>query len=71
MTSPIQTKTINVDGVEIRYAEGGSGPHQALLLSPRPESIYAFESVWPQLTQVAHVVAVDLPGFGASEGLLF
>ncbi|ORW84660.1 hypothetical protein AWB92_02030 [Mycobacterium sp. IEC1808] len=38
-----------------------------MLLSPWPESLYAFESAWPQLTQVAHVIAVDLPGFGRSE----
>lgn len=67
MTSLIQTRTISVDGLEIRCAEGGSGPFEAMLLSPWPESLFAFESAWPQLTQVAHVIAVDLPGFGRSE----
>ena len=67
MTALIQTRTISVGGLEIRYAEGGSGPIQAMLLSPWPKSLYAFESAWPQLTEAAHVIAVDLPGFGRSE----
>src|SRR5262249_47772718 len=33
-----------------------------------PESIYAYEPMWPQLEKHARLVAVDLPGFGRSEG---
>jgi pimeloyl-ACP methyl ester carboxylesterase len=58
-----------VDGLSIRYAESedpGTGEH-ALLLSPWPESLYAFEATWPRLAEHARLVAVDLPGFGRSE----
>ncbi len=57
-----------VDGVRIRYAQS-SGPaeHTLLLTSPWPESIYAFAGVWSQLAEQARLVAIDLPGFGASE----
>ncbi|MBD1853299.1 alpha/beta hydrolase [Leptolyngbya sp. ST-U4] len=66
---PIQPQFRTIDGLSIRYAESedlGRGVH-ALLLSPWPESLYAFEPTWSQLAQHAHLVAVDLPGFGHSE----
>jgi pimeloyl-ACP methyl ester carboxylesterase len=57
-----------VDGVRIRYADsGGRGP-TVLLTSPWPESVYAFSRLWASLAAEARVFAVDLPGFGASEG---
>jgi pimeloyl-ACP methyl ester carboxylesterase len=57
-----------VSGVRIRYAEsGGSGQETLLLTSPWPESVYAFAPMWATLAERAHVFAVDLPGFGASE----
>ncbi|MCP6760427.1 MAG: alpha/beta hydrolase [Fischerella sp. CENA71] len=65
----IQPKFRTVDGLSIRYAESndpGRGVH-ALLLSPWPESLYAFEPTWARLAEHAHLVAVDLPGFGHSE----
>jgi pimeloyl-ACP methyl ester carboxylesterase len=37
------------------------------LLSPWPESLYAFEPTWPRLAKRTHLVAIDLPGFGRSE----
>ncbi|MBD3886099.1 alpha/beta hydrolase [Phormidium tenue FACHB-886] len=67
--SSIQPQFRTVDGLSIRYAESedpGRGVH-ALLLSPWPESIYAFEPTWARLAEHAHLVAVDLPGFGHSE----
>jgi pimeloyl-ACP methyl ester carboxylesterase len=39
-----------------------------LLTSPWPESLFAFRRVWPTLTRTGRLVAVDLPGFGHSEG---
>ncbi|WP_171947728.1 alpha/beta fold hydrolase [Bradyrhizobium erythrophlei] len=39
-----------------------------LLTSPWPESVLAFHRIWPFISERADVVAVDLPGFGASEG---
>jgi pimeloyl-ACP methyl ester carboxylesterase len=65
----IQPRFRTVDGLSIRYAESedrGRGV-DALLLSPWPESLYAFEPTWPRLAEHAHLVAVDLPGFGHSE----
>ena len=65
----IQPRLRTVDGLSIRYAESedpGRGAH-ALLLSPWPESLYAFEATWSRLAEHAHLVAVDLPGFGHSE----
>ncbi|MBD2021156.1 alpha/beta hydrolase [Leptolyngbya sp. FACHB-36] len=65
----IQPRFRTIDGLSIRYAESedpGRGVH-ALLLSPWPESLYAFESTWSRLAEHAHLVAVDLPGFGHSE----
>src|SRR5215471_6742655 len=56
-----------IDGVSIRFVETECRGTDALLLSPWPESVFAYEPVWPRLTETAHVVAVDLPGFGRSE----
>jgi pimeloyl-ACP methyl ester carboxylesterase len=58
-----------IDGVRVRYADSGAAHDATLLLtSPWPESIYAFARVWPTLAQHARLFAVDLPGFGRSEG---
>ena len=59
-----------VAGLSIRYAESEGQQHQSVLLtSPWPESLYAFQPIWQRLAQQAHLVAIDLPGFGRSEGL--
>jgi pimeloyl-ACP methyl ester carboxylesterase len=39
----------------------------ALLLSPWPESVFAYERIWSRLAEPTHLVAIDLPGFGRSE----
>lgn len=64
----IETRFRRIDGLSIRYAES-DGPHdnQALLLSPFPESLYAYHATWSRLTEHTRLVAVDLPGFGHSE----
>jgi pimeloyl-ACP methyl ester carboxylesterase len=65
----IQPQFRTVDGLSIRYAESedpGRGVH-ALLFNPWPESLYAFEPAWSRLAEYAHLVAIDLPGFGHSE----
>ena len=57
-----------IDGLKIRYADsGGTGESTLLLTSPWPESIYAFAPMWGSLAEHARLVAIDLPGFGASE----
>jgi pimeloyl-ACP methyl ester carboxylesterase len=67
MSTHIHPQSMTIDGLSIRFAEGGTGPQQAMLLSPWPESIFAYEQLWPRLAQAAHIVAIDLPGFGGSE----
>lgn len=63
-----------VDGLSVRFARSeartgsADGTDQdALLLSPWPESLYAYEQVWPRLSRSARLIAVDPPGFGGSE----
>ena len=68
MTSEIQMQTRKADGVEIRYAEwNAEAEPPLLLLSPWPESIYAWEQLVPRFAEAGHVIAIDLPGFGHSE----
>jgi pimeloyl-ACP methyl ester carboxylesterase len=66
--SPIKTLVRTVDGLSIRYAESEPRDKHALLVSPWPESLLAFEQVWAPLAKHAHLIAVDLPGYGHSEG---
>jgi pimeloyl-ACP methyl ester carboxylesterase len=63
----IQTQFRTIDGLSIRFAESEDRDDHALLLSPWPESLFAFEQMWPSLAEQAHLVAIDLPGFGHSE----
>jgi pimeloyl-ACP methyl ester carboxylesterase len=62
-----ETRFWRVDGLSIRSVEDGDGSDDALLLSPWPESLLAFEPMWSRLAEHAHLVAIDLPGFGHSE----
>jgi pimeloyl-ACP methyl ester carboxylesterase len=39
-----------------------------LLLSPWPESLWAFRRIWGRVAALGRVVAIDLPGFGHSDG---
>jgi pimeloyl-ACP methyl ester carboxylesterase len=69
-TQPIQSiepQLRTIDGLSIRYAESEPRDSHALLLSPWPESIYSYESMWTRLAEHVHLVAIDLPGFGHSE----
>jgi pimeloyl-ACP methyl ester carboxylesterase len=68
MGSSISPQVRSIDGLQIRYAETASddGP-TLLLLNPWPESLYAWEALWPRLSAHARLVAVDLPGFGHSQ----
>ncbi|WP_084582878.1 alpha/beta fold hydrolase [Sphingomonas azotifigens] len=62
----LETRT--VDGIRIRLRRGGGSDGIPLLLTaPWPESIRAFDAIWPALEQLGPLVAVDLPGFGLSE----
>ena len=63
----IRTQFHIIDGLSIRFAESKDRSDHALLLSPWPESLLAFEPVWARLAEDTHLVAIDLPGFGHSE----
>jgi pimeloyl-ACP methyl ester carboxylesterase len=56
-----------IGGLTVRFAASEDHSDHALLLSPWPESLLAFEPVWWQLAKRTHLVAVDLPGFGHSQ----
>ena len=63
------TRQRKADGLMIRYADSeGGGDETVLLLNPWPESLFAWETIWSRLAQTARLVAIDLPGFGHSEG---
>ena len=63
----IQPQFRTIDGLSVRFAESEPRDDHALLLSPWPESLFAFEPMWTRLAEHTHLVAVDLPGFGHSE----
>jgi len=69
---PFEVAWHTIDGLNIRYAKSGSDGDSdrvsIVLLSPWPESIFAFTSVWAGLAKQFNVLAIDLPGFGRSEG---
>jgi pimeloyl-ACP methyl ester carboxylesterase len=68
-TTAPQVDFRTVHGVRIRVADSGSPRDRTVLLtSPWPESVYAFAPVWAALAEHARLFAIDLPGFGASEG---
>jgi pimeloyl-ACP methyl ester carboxylesterase len=57
------------DGLRIRYVRSPRpSAESVLLLSPWPESVYAFVRMWPRLSERFSLAAVDLPGFGQSDG---
>src|SRR6476661_329822 len=62
------TQRRTADGLVIRYAEANAGADETvLLLNPWPESLFAWDTIWPRLAETARLVAIDLPGFGRSE----
>lgn len=59
---------MDVEGLRIRYVRSsGGGGIPVLLVSPFPESLYAYDGIWSDLSRAAPLVALDLPGFGQSE----
>jgi pimeloyl-ACP methyl ester carboxylesterase len=67
LSQSIRPQVRTIDGLSIRFAESDERDDHALLLSPWPESIYSYEPSWARLAERAHLVAIDLPGFGQSE----
>jgi pimeloyl-ACP methyl ester carboxylesterase len=67
LNTPIQMQFRVIDGLSVRFAESEKRDDHALLLSPWPESLLAFVPTWERLAEHAHLVAIDLPGFGRSQ----
>jgi pimeloyl-ACP methyl ester carboxylesterase len=60
---------VEVDGLKIRVCHCGRADGLPIvMLSPWPESIYAFRDVIPSVKGLGSLLAVDLPGFGGSAG---
>jgi pimeloyl-ACP methyl ester carboxylesterase len=67
--SPITTYFRVCDGVRVRYADTKTDSATTLLLlAPWPESLWAFRRIWSRISEVGRIVAIDLPGFGHSDG---
>ena len=66
-STSIRPQYRTIDGVRTRFAESDARDADSLLFCPWPESMYAYESIWARLAQHAHLIAVDLPGFGGSD----
>src|SRR6476660_5921652 len=57
------------DGVRVRFADTKADSDvTVLLLAPWPESLWAFRRIWQRVASVGRVVAIDMPGFGHSDG---
>jgi pimeloyl-ACP methyl ester carboxylesterase len=67
LNTPFQMQFRIIDGLTVRFAQSEDRNAHALLLSPWPESLLAFEPMWARLAEHAHLVALDLPGFGHSQ----
>ena len=67
--SPISTYFRVCDGVRVRFADTkGETGTTVLMLAPWPESLWAFRRIWDRVSSVGRVVAIDMPGFGHSDG---
>lgn len=64
--SATPTKTAQVDGLRLAYRELGDGP-PVLLLHGWPTSSFLWREVMKPIARANRVVALDLPGFGASD----
>ena len=67
--SPITTYFRVCDGVRVRFADTKADSDvTVLMLAPWPETLWAFRRIWDRVTAIGRVVAIDMPGFGHSDG---
>ena len=67
--SPITSYFRVHDGLRVRFADTRTDSDATvLMLAPWPESLWAFRRIWDRVAAVGRVVAIDLPGFGHSDG---
>jgi hypothetical protein len=57
LNTSIEPRFRTIDGLKIRFAESEQGDEHALLLSPWPESLHAFDQVWDRLAEHGHAEA--------------
>ena len=62
-----QQRKVVVDGRHVNYVDAGSGEPAVLLLHGIGASHRIWQTTMPALAAVRRVVAIDLPGFGASD----
>jgi len=62
----LESRYATIDGVKVRYVRAGSGP-PLVLLHGFGSAIYTWSEVFQPLAREHDVVAIDLPGFGASD----
>jgi pimeloyl-ACP methyl ester carboxylesterase len=69
LNAPFEMRFRVIGGLTVRFARSEEHDRRdhVLMLSPWPESLLAFEPIWWQLAEHAHLVAIDLPGFGRSQ----
>ncbi len=65
MHASISSRSIECSGLDLHYLEAGSGD-PVLLLHGWPTSSFLWRNVMPAMAQTCRVLALDLPGFGAS-----
>ena len=64
---PVQYRTIN--GLKVRYREHvRAGAPCLLMTNAWPQSIRCWDSSWDSLAGDYHLLAIDMPGFGLSQG---
>ncbi len=61
--TPVHLQLRIIDGLSIRFTESDGRNNGALVLSPWPESLFAFEPIWARLDDHGHPAAIDLPTF--------
>ena len=62
----MQVEKVEAAGLQLAYREQGSGP-PVLLLHGWPTSSFLWRNVMPPIAERNRVIALDLPGFGASD----
>ena len=65
MPTTTTVRTVRVDDLDIGYRELGAGP-AVLLVHGWPTSSFLWRDVMPAIAERNRVLAIDLPGFGAS-----
>jgi pimeloyl-ACP methyl ester carboxylesterase len=67
--SPITTYFRVCDGARIRFADSNAeSDTTVLLLAPWPETVWAFRRIWGRVSSAGRLVAIEMPGFGHSDG---